>query len=141
MSTETSETQTETATTSITEAPKKRTRTRKSPDASKKIPPKGSTKVTGNKAKKAVKAAKKEKKPTRVRVDGLSVWRVAKVHNPKTERDVVLIEVGVNGTLRAGGVKRTGLKHVNKWTEVRASGRKDAIARIAKGEGKVLTRK
>jgi hypothetical protein len=65
---------------------------------------------------------------------GATLYRVAKVLNQKTGREVT-VQVKTDGTQTP---RFSHLPDAKEWTEVRATGWADATARVRAGEGKVV---
>jgi hypothetical protein len=67
------------------------------------------------------------------------VWRLATIESPVSKKSITL-ELKRDGSLSPSDTKRLGIKAVDSWTEVRARSRREAVQKIAEGEGTPMER-
>lgn len=65
----------------------------------------------------------------------MKLWRLAWLINPRTGRNIVLFHLGADGSIIPRDRKRTGLKFVDEWFEVRAPTLVEARKLVESGKG------
>jgi hypothetical protein len=65
------------------------------------------------------------------------IWRIGTATNPTTGREVTL-DLKKEGILLPTDAKRIGVERLDRWDEVRAVSRVEALQKIAAGEGQAF---